>query len=64
MEHLKIMFQYSIIILVLIGTSHSEDPEMNELVLTEVDDDNQHAFSPPYAVPFEFDTEKVLQNFE
>ena len=50
------MFQYFIIILVLIGKLHSEDPEMNEMVLTEVDDDNQHAFSPPYAVPFEFDT--------
>ena len=62
MEHLKIMFQYFVIILVLIGTSHSEDPEMNEMVLTEVDDDNQHAFSPPYAVPFEFDTENNTFN--
>ena len=35
MEHLKIMFQYFIIILVLIGTSHCDDPEMNKMVLTD-----------------------------
>ena len=45
------MFQYFIIILVLIGKLHSEDPEMNEMVLTEVDD-----------VPFEFDTENNTFN--
>ena len=76
MERLKIMFQYLVIILVLIGTSHSDDPEMNEMVLTGEFDENQlddgglhvyadihmdhrwinQAYSPPYAVPFEFDT--------
>ena len=84
------MFQYFIIILVLIGTSHSDDPEMNEMVLTvdqlkiltgefdenQLEDGAQHvysdirmdhrwinqAFSPPYAVPFEFDTENNTFN--